>query len=39
MSSTKAFQMALSTTMKKLGLVKSLQNNVRGYFGIKAKMP
>ncbi|HAX96120.1 MAG TPA: hypothetical protein DCY35_06330, partial [Prolixibacteraceae bacterium] len=31
MSSTKAFQMALSTTMKKLGLVKVQQNNVRGY--------
>jgi len=39
MSSAKVFQMALSTTCKKLGLEKAQHNNQRGYFGIGIKMP
>lgn len=38
-SSAKAFQMALATTCKKLGLEKGLQNNQRGYYGIGSKIP
>ncbi len=39
MSSAKAFQMALATTCKKLGLEKAQQNNQKGYYGIGPKMP
>lgn len=37
--SPKSFQMAMSTTCKKLGLEKGQQNNQRGYYGIEKKFP
>lgn len=39
MPSAKAFQMALSTTCKKLGLEKGQHNTQRGYYGIGTKYP
>lgn len=38
-SSAKAFQMALSTTCKKLKLEKGKQNDQNGYYGIGSKLP
>lgn len=38
-SSAKAFQMALATTCKKLGLIRGQQNNQKGYYGVGSKIP